>query len=464
MTENMRPLLWHQGLFLQPQHFQHMDMRFQAVLALLMQQQTPYPWGINKLKIMEPALQNRLFEVSQLDVVFQDGTFISFPGNAVIQPRSFQKIDIDSTGEKPFRVYLGLKKKNPSSINVTSVQNMQDMYSISTRYISDVQPEEVKDLHIGGAPAMTRFINYALKLFWETEVEGLGDYMLIPIAQLELAGDKVMLSTDFVPPAVSISGSDTLMQIIRSIEEQIKSRCRVLEMYKIHDVKTSDMTGVSIRYLLALSTVNRYMPVFDHLIEKPFVHPWFLYGLLRQLIGELSTFTDRINALGFIASGDRLVPTYNHTEIGNCFIEAQKLIGELLSAIVIGDENIIQLIREEDMFKGRIPAEAFSDRNFYSLAITTKGDPSSIINSLVHHAKLGSLEEMPTLLARALPGIALTHKQSPPSGLPKTADTYYFTLDANHPLWSEIRASSNICLYWDEASEDAKVELIISRA
>jgi len=236
-------------------------------------------------------------------------------------------------------------------------------------------------------------------------------------------------------------------------------------MYKIfRDVRTSAIEGATLRYLLALGAVNRYVPLIHHLSDASVrTHPWVIFGILRQLIGELSTFTDRINALGRLADGTGLLSDYDHTDLGRCFSEAHTLIGELLSAVVVGEENIVHLVREDRHFKGAIPGEAFSDRNLYFLAITASGDSEGIVNSLLYHAKIGSAEEMTTLLARALPGIPLEQKLSPPPGLPKRPDAYYFSLAANHPLWIDIRRTGNICLYWDEAPEDAAGELIISR-
>jgi type VI secretion system protein ImpJ len=466
MTESKRPILWHQGLFLQPQHFQQFDLYLQSLLTPFRQNYLPFFWGVSKIQIQESSLQNRMFEVSQGEVFFQDGTWTVFPGNAVVQSRSFENIELELEGEKPFRVYLGCQKLNPAAKNVTSTKDVEDLYAAGTRFISPIEPEDVKDLYFGGSSAQTRYMSYLLKFFWETEVEQLGDYWLIPIAQLELEGDHVRLSRNFVPPTVCVSGSETLMEILKNIQEQILSRSRILEMYKIfRGVGSSDVEPVSLRYLLALSVINRYMPLIQHLEESPVrMHPWVVYGILRQLIGELSTFTERINALGRLADGTELLPAYNHSELGPCFSEAQKLIGELLSVIVVGEENIVHLIREDSYFKGTIPAEAFSDRNIYYLAINAAGDSETIVNTLLHHAKVGSVEEISKLLARALPGIPLERKLTPPPGLPKRPDSYYFNLDSNHPMWVDIRRTGNICLYWDEAPEDANGELIISRA
>jgi type VI secretion system protein ImpJ len=465
MTTPKRPILWHQGLFLQPQHFQQFDLYIQSLFTPFQQHMQPYFWGVANLKIQEASLQNRMFEILNVEAIFPDGIQAAFPGNAVLQARSFKSIDFGGEGGKPFRVYLGLRKFNPAARNATAIRGSEDLYSLGARFISHVEPESVEDLYIGGPAAKTRYMDYVLKIFWETEVEGLADYWLMPIAQLELQVDRVQISQEFIPPAACIAGSEHLRQILKNIQEYIRSRSQVLEMYKlVRNVHPADMQPVSLRNLLALTVINRYVPLMHHFIETTELHPWTAYGLLRQLIGELSTFSERIDALGRLADGRGLLPGYDHCELGRCFYEAQRLIKELLSAIVVGEENIVRLTREGSDFKGQIPAETIAQATRFILSVTASGASEAVVHALTKLAKVGSVEEMPTMIARALPGIPLEWRPTPPPGLPERPDVYYFSLKTDHALWTDIRRTGNICLHWADAPENAVAELIISRA
>ena len=53
-----RPLFWHQGLFLQPQHLQLADLHAQSLLTPVYKYLCPYPWGIGELEIQTAALDN----------------------------------------------------------------------------------------------------------------------------------------------------------------------------------------------------------------------------------------------------------------------------------------------------------------------------------------------------------------------------------------------------------------------
>jgi len=51
----------------------------------------------------------------------------------------------------------------------------------------------------------------------------------------------------------------------------------------------------------------------------------------------------------------------------------------------------------------------------------------------------------------------------PPPGLHKRPGCYYFRLNRSHAQWLEIQKAQNICLYWDNADPDTKVELVTLR-
>jgi type VI secretion system protein ImpJ len=464
MTESARPLYWHQGLFLQPQHLQLLDLHVQSLPLPLQRFQKPYFWGVIRLQVQESALQSRTFAASLIEVLFQDGTWVSCPGNGVVQAMSFKDVPFDFEGGKPLTVYLGLRKWNPGDRNVTSVSGTEDLNTLGTRFICPIDPEVVRDLHHTGPEARVRLMRYVLRFFWETEIEGLGDSLLIPIARLQLEGKEITLSRDYIPPALTLSASEALVQVLRDIREQVTSRCRVLEMYKLsREARTHEFEGAFLRYLLALGSLNRYIPLLYHLTDAPVAHPWDVFGLLRQLIGELSTYTERIDALARLTDGTSLLPDYDHENLAVCYSEAQVLIGELLSAIILGEENVVHLVREGSRFQGHIPEDRFTDRDIYCLVVRTPGDRTEVLDMFGRIVKVGSAEEMSALLARALPGVPLEHRTAPLPGIPRRPDSYYFMMDKIHPQWQAVRKTGNLCVYWDQAPEETTAELVILR-
>jgi type VI secretion system protein ImpJ len=460
--EPRKPIFWYQGLFLQPQHFQQHDLYLKSLINPLRQYLQPHLWGVCGMRILEGALKNRIFEIEEGDFIFPSGACVSLQANAKFQPRSFKDAWVQL--DKPFNIYLGLRKWNQGEGNVTVVKSNEDEQLATTRFMSDADPEEIRDLHQQGQPAQVKFLQYLLKVFWDNELEGAGEYELIPVARLEFDGQDAKLVKNYVPPSVSLACDDFLLHTVRNIREHVTSRCHVLEEYKNpRGVRTADLQANYINYLLALRSLNRYVPLLYHYTEIPYIHPWHVYGLLRQIIGELSTFTDRVDALGKLRDGTELLPAYDHENLGFCFGEAETLISELLAAILIGAENVIHLVREENYFKAQIPKDVFDDRNLFYLIIKTGGETAALLSMVQRVSKVSNEEKMSMLIARALPGLPLEHTTELPAGLPTRPDSFYFKIDRGSRHWQDIQKSQNICMYWVDAPEDMTVEMVIIR-
>ena len=258
--------------------------------------------------------------------------------------------------------------------------------------------------------------------------------------------------------------SDVILGVVKSIREQVVSRCRVLEEYKHpKGVQIQEGDANALTYLLALRSLSRYAPLLHHITETPNIHPWNAYSLIRDVVGELSTFSERIDSLGKLKDGTNLLPVYDHENLGTCFTEAQTLIGELLSQIMIGAENIIYLTRDGDYFGAQLPPEAFDSRNMFYLMLKTGGDNEAVQDVIQHMVKISSAERMSVLIKRALPGMPLDQMTVLPPGLPRRADSLYFKLDRASVDWADIQKNANICLYWNAAPADTTGEIIIIR-
>lgn len=453
-----RPLFWHQGLFLQPQHFQMNDRFGELLLTPIHRFLNPHFWGTAEMEIQQAALGNYTFNLESGKFLFPDMAYVVFPDNARIQARSFEKAWEESG--KTFSVYLGLKKWNDDGENVTVLPNLNNISGVTTRFVTPTDPEEVKDLHQGGPSAQIKKMYYLLQIFWESEKGLLGDYELIQIANLERDGDEIKLSERFIPPCFSISGSETLDKLIREIRDQIFSRGRQLEAFKRErGIHSAEFGARDMVYLLALMSLNRYIPLLTHLTETKRVHPWQLYAILRQLIGELSSFSGQISVNGELEDGTHLLFSYDHRNLWECFSGAKTLITQLLE-FAAEPEYIIQLLYDGTYFTADLPPMIFEGRNRFYLVFETETDPKTLLKNTESIAKLGSRESLPILIARALPGIKLEYLSVPPQELPRRAHSTYFKIDHHSDNWTRVQKEKNLALYWDAAPKDLKIQLM----
>lgn len=454
------PLFWHQGLFLQPQHFQLQDQVAQSRLIPFQQYLQPYFWGVASMEIETAPLGTGMFSLLGGRFLFPDGSFVEVPGNGHVKPRSFAEGWLD--GGKPLQVYLGLKKWQEVAPNVTTVTRMEDAVTASTRFVAAIDPEEVRDLHAGGPDGQVKRLRYALKIFWESEREELGDYLLIPLARLEKAGATVRLSPHFTPPCLDLACNAPLARLLREIRDQLASRCHQLEQYKQQrGIQTADFGSRDMVYLLALRTLNRHVPLLCHYLDAAPVHPWTVYGALRQLIGELSSFSLRVNHLGELDGGYRMLPPYDHQAIWDCFHAAQQLISQLLDEITAGPDYILRLEFDGTYYAGELKPSMLEGNCRYYLSLRTAEDPQPVLASLLATAKLSAKEHLPVLASRSLPGLGLESLPVPPQELPRRADTHYFAINHNNEQWERVSRSHSLAMYWNGAPEDLEVELMV---
>ncbi len=455
-----RPLYWHQGLFLQPHHFQLMDLSFRSLLAPYHDSLGPHYWGTGESEIQKASLGNGSFNPLKGNFLFPDGTHVVLSGNGLIEARSFDEAWIE--GGKPLSVYVGLKKWNNSGENVTVLEKLESFSEVNTRYVTVADPEEVLDLHSGGPQGKVKRLYYVLKVFWGTERDKLGDYVLVPIAQLERVGEEIVLSQRFIPPCLSIVSSEPLVKIINEIRDQITARSHHLEEYKRHKgVQTAEFGSRDMAFLLALRSLNRYVPMLHHFTQAQHVHPWNVYGTLRQLIGELSSFSEKVNVIGEVSDGGPDLPGYDHWNLWNCFSSARDLIIKLLDEITAGPDYIIPMVYDGTYYALDLKSAVFEGRNRFYLVFNTEEDPGKVIESMVAIAKLSTREHLPILIARALPGIEMEHLPVPPQELPRRANSIYFAINLHNDQWSMVTKDNNLALYWDHTPEDVEVELMI---
>ncbi len=454
-----RPLFWHQGLFLQPQHFQLKDLHDQSLLTPLHKFLNPHFWGIGDMEIQQAALGNHSFNLLKGEFMFPDMAYLVFPDNAVVQARSFE--GAWQEGGKSFTVYVGLKKWNDAGENVTVLSNLSNLSEVTTRFVTTTEAEEIQDLHQNGPSAQVKRLYYVLKIFWETEKDLLGDYELIPLARLEKDGDEIILSEQFVPPCISMSGSETLDKLVREVRNQIASRGRQLEAYKRErGIQSAEFGARDMVYLLALRSLNRYISLMTHLSETKRIHPWPVYSVLRQLIGELSSFSEEVSVNGELKDGTAPLSNYDHRRLWECFWGAKTLITRLLDEITAGPEYMIPLLYDGTYFTADLPPAIFEGRNRFFLVFETETDPKNILQTMENIAKLSSRQTLPILIARSLSGIKLKHLETPPQELPRRAHSIYFQIDHHGDQWDQVQKGNNLALYWDTAPEDLKLELM----
>lgn len=459
-----RPVMWHHGQFLQPQHMQLQDRRLEALFLPYQQFVQPYFWGVARLVFREDSLARDVIAVKEARLLFPDGIFASVPENASLPGRSFEKAWVER--EKPFQIYVGIRVWQEEDNVLEEEARNEDEEGRDGRYTVSPDPEDVADAY-GDGPSATAFrLKYRLRFFWESEIAAAGDYALIPVARLSVGAlGAVRLAPDYIPPLISTAGSEELVELLRGTSYYLIERSRQLEEFKApSSLEMKHWDVKSVLFMLALRSINRALPPLRHALAAPDLHPWHIYGMLTQLLGDLSTFSDRVTAVEPSGDGSAAgIPLYSHTEIYACFKSARELLIQLLSGLVFEPDSIVAFSSQGPFQVADLLPHHFETGNGYWLILYTNDDIDPVQLAKTGSLKAGEMNALGSMLAKALPGIPLRHQTEPPPGIPRRSGAYYMSLDASSERWGEVPLTSKLAVYVANPPADLRLELAVFR-
>lgn len=456
MSNPKGPIYWHQGLFLQPEHFQQVNLYNESLLTPFQNYIQPYFWGVCDLDIDIGALKEYNFDLIKGEFLFKDGTWAAINHNAIIEPRSFK--GLWERFHEPFVVYVGIKRLNLDGEQVDQLDNVESGINKS-RFKINIDNNEVADLYNCKHKAPVSNLNYVLQFIWETEIELYPEYEIIPVCRIEFNGQEAIPSEEFVPSVVNIKYSTVLLNYLKNIKDALYARS--LNLGNVKKLIHTENIASILPYFTVSRIVNHYASLLNHHYETPNVSPWTLYGIFRQLLGELSFLGGKVDVLGKNSAGDFLVPSYNHSNLGYCFKQISLLIDEMLDELLSTLETVIHLKMYGSYYKALIPVELLKDSNQFYLGFKSNQITTDWLSNIASTIKIGSQETIEILINRALSGVILEPLNKPPLGVSAKHNINYFRLDIQNMSWESIKSNANICLFWSGVPEGVEIDLCI---
>ena len=373
-------------------------------------------------------------------------------------PRSFE--DALDPGGGPLGVYLGLKRLQWEEDNASSRDGTGgNATAAHTRRRFSIQELTTPNLFAPdsqGCPL--QYLIHEVQLLFEDETAQAQDCELVKIAELlrSADGQGVVFSKRYIPPSLTIYSSSVLEGMLKEIRELLTAKGRELSEYKQqHRVHSIEMGSRDTVFLLMMQTVNRYIPLFHHYLEVAETPPWVLYALLRQLVGELSTFSEIVSVLG------GPLPAYRQEELWECFDPAVRIIKELLNELTKGPDYVVPLVFDGKYFAGDLAKRFFEGSNRYYLSIKVDLPPRELLRLLTETGKVCSREDMDALRAQSLPGLTLDYLETPPGELPRRAHYSYFTINHHSRLWSQIATRQNLAVFCELPPQKTEMQVLV---
>lgn len=422
-------VVWTEGMFLRPQHFQQQERHNEHWIESRCGQLRPYAWGFTEFSINTEALSLGKFAIKSCKGVFPDGTPFSIPDQN--SPPVPLEIPPDVKQETiyftlPMQRHAGKEVKQQASDDALARYHLSEF--------------EVKDFHsrISNGEAVIETGELCLSLRFAGQ--DIGAYTAIPAARLiERRAEKVIIEDAFIPSCLACSASDRLSDYINEIQGLLHHRGEMLSK-RIGSPGAGGVAEV-IDFLL-LQTVNRYEPLFRHILELHALHPEDLYRILLQIAGELATITQPERR-------PRDFPLYRHEELSITFPPLVEAIRESLNWIP--ETRAVPIPLKKRKFGVRTATihdlSLFASARFV-LAVNANVPAEKLHNNFPRQTTIATVEKLRDLVMSHTTGIEIRVLNVAPRQIPYHADFIYFELDKHNKLWQELTQTGAIAMHF----------------
>ena len=271
MSDDNR-VVWSEGLFLRPQHFQQMERYFEAYIEGRAAILHPYSWGVTELEIERDLLGIGKLGLRRARGIFPDGTpFVMPDADPLPAPLEI------STQLRDQVVYLAIPLRKSGA----ALSTRRDGVTESTRYRS--RDHQTRDV-MSDLASVTELEVAALSARLMPQSEPAEDFAQIPVAHvIECRADKqVVLEDRFIPTVLSCGAAPRLATFLSELQGMLHQRGEALAARAVASGRGG---AAEIADFLVLQAVNRYEPIVTHYAATARCHPESLYRLALEIAG-----------------------------------------------------------------------------------------------------------------------------------------------------------------------------------
>lgn len=427
-------VVWSEGMFLRPQHFQQQDRYLEALVRHSCGYLRPYDWGVADLALDREALALGKIAITTARGLLPDGTPFSIPDHD--SPPAPLDVGADA---RDTRVMLALPMRRTGMADV----ERGDHQDTAARYRAVACEVRDNNFDTANNSAFVEIGERRLRLFLDTK--DFSEHASIGIARvLEKRPDQmVVLDHEYLPPCLDCRGVPALSGFITEVLGLLHQRGDALAE-RVTGAGTARGAGVDIAQFLRLQTVNRFEPLFAHLATMQGLHPEAFYQVAVQLAGEMATFT------GKAKRRPPVFPTYDHDDL-------QKIFGVLMTELrrslsLVEEQAAIRIPIEERPYGIRVAIITDRERPLLAKANFVLAVRADMATDLLRarfptQVKIGPVERIAQFVNHHLPGIGVSALPVAPREIPYQADFIYFRLDRSSEFWKQILNSGGFAFH-----------------
>lgn len=422
-------VLWTEGMFLQPQHFQQHDRYLAAQAQARLGALLGHGWGFLQVNLDSSALALGKIALNGASGVMPDGQAFDVP----TQDAAPAALDVPPDARNEL-VVLALTLPRPG---VAETDAEGDAGSMPPRFCTN--EVEVGDNNVTGERnALLQIGRLNLRLMLARDAaEGHVTLGLCRIVERR-ADNRVILDTTYIPPTLHASGNDLLAGYLRELHGLLHQRGEALASR----LAQPGRSGVGeIADFLLLEAINRHEPLLAQLRQTSVLHPREFYFIAAALAGDLSTFRDRRRPVA--------LPAYLHDDPQTCFKPLMDDLRQSLSMVMEQTAIPIELQDRNYGVRVAIIADIELQRSAqFVLAVAAQLPGDALRARFPTQVKIGTVERIRDLVNLQLPGVPLRPLPVAPRQVPYHAGYTYFELETRgNELWKQLESSGGMAMH-----------------
>ena len=438
-------VLWGEGLFLRPQHFQQQDNFHEWRLSEALRALHPCAWGLRRLSIDRAGLASGVLRMEELALVFPDGEFFSAPG------------------EDPLPVPMNLAALPPEMAEVEVVAACAPLMrqggnahldadgpTGAARYLR--KPRQTEDLFTQAVAAEVSTLQRQVRLMPAHEPHEA--WITVPVCRLRRnASGAFDLDTRFIGPSLSLQATPALGALLRRLLDMLQAKVEAL--YGFHREPSRhvvEFRSGDIASFWLLHTASAACAALGHYRQWPGLHPERLFERLLELAGALMTFS----------KSHRLadLPGYDHTRPQPAFERLEAMLRDLLETVISTRCFSLVLSEAKPSFHlARLDSEQVGPDTTLILGVSAAAPTAELIDGVPTRFKVGAPDDVDKLVLSAMGGVRLSHLPQVPGAVPVRPGAVYFALEARGPLYERMLQARTLTVYSPAGLAEPTLEL-----
>jgi type VI secretion system protein ImpJ len=424
-------VIWSQGLFLQPQHFQQQERYFERYIETRCRPLGPNGWGFTEIEFERDLLSIGKAALRRVVGVFPDGTPFRMPDDDPLPA----PLDIGADVRDQI-LYLAVPLRRPGEIEADRDARAPGSDDLVRHEVRQVQARNATSSN--GDAAILEVGALRTRLLLAGDVTGA--YACVPLAHIvECRADKqIVLDDNFIPTVVYVRAASRLAAFTSELLGLLHQRGEALAG---RVAATGRGAAAEFAEFLMLQAINRYEPLVAHFADGGDVHPESLFDLCVSAAGELATFTATSKRPPKLAA-------YRHDHLRESFEPVILALRDSLSKVLT--QTAISIPIEPRKFG--ISVAKVVDRSLYGTAVfilAARADipAEELRRRFPAQLKIGPVEKITDLVRLQLPGVPVHAVPVAPRQIPYHAGFAYFELDQNDALWEQLQNSGGVGMH-----------------